>query len=359
MRCGVSLREWVGRAVLLAIAAPVLAFVPSTLAAAGPTSAPAAPKGFSSTEEVKDAIRAGKVKLVNLFVPVPESVKVTTDIEYGRVGQRPLKLDLYEPKDCNQPVPGVVLIHGGGWKGGDRNIYRFYCIRLAEKGYVAATVSYRFSKEAPFPAAVQDVKCAVRWMRASAAEHHIDPAKIGALGASAGGHLSMMLGYTPEVRALEGDGGHADVSSRVQAVIDFYGPTDLTTEFARSADVVKDFMGGKTYEESADLYRQASPMMHLTKKAPPTLILHGTIDDTVPIEQSDRLAKKLKELGVPCEYERLEGWPHTMDLAEDVNKRCWWRVEQFLARYLPLPKGAASRGPAAGLPGQPRPTGGE
>ncbi|MDM8005241.1 MAG: alpha/beta hydrolase [Phycisphaerae bacterium] len=312
----------------------------SSLAAERSEPSPPVPKGFGSTQEVKEAIGQGKVRLVNLFIPLPGSIEVRTNIEYGRVGERLLQLDLYQPKGLGKPVPAVILIHGGGWKSGDRKIYRYYCIKLAEKGYVTATMSYRLSKEAPYPAAVQDAKCAVRWLRANARKHHVDPDKIAVLGGSAGGHLAMMVGYSWGVKALEGNGGNAGASSAVQAVINFYGPVDLTADEAKRAGAVIDFMGGRKYDEAEAQYREASPIIHLTKKAPPTLILHGTIDDTVPIAQADLLAKRLKELGVPYEYERLEGWPHTMDLAEDVNRRCLWRVEQFLARHLPVPPGA-------------------
>ena len=127
-----------------------------------------------------------------------------------------------------QPVPAVLFLHGGAWKGGYRQIYHYYCTKFAEHGFVAATASYRFTGEAPFPAAVEDVKCAVRWLRANAEKRGIDPNKIGVAGGSAGGHLAMMIGYSSDVPELEGKGGHAETSSRVQAVVDLYGPTDLT-----------------------------------------------------------------------------------------------------------------------------------
>jgi acetyl esterase/lipase len=247
-------------------------------------------------------------------------------------------LDLYLPEKIAQSVPLLVFIHGGGWVGGSRDVYKYYTVRYAQKGYAAATVSYRFSGEAPFPAAVQDVKCAVRWLRAHADQYHIDPEKIAAIGGSAGGHLALMLGYSSAAAELDRSGGNQNVSSRVQAVVDFYGPYDLTTDLAKGADPVRSFMGGKSFEDAPELYRRASPMTYLDKNAPPTLILHGTIDEVVPIEQSDRLAARLKELGVPCVYERVEGWPHTMDMAQPVNERCRFVMDEFLAKYLPLPK---------------------
>jgi acetyl esterase/lipase len=162
-------------------------------------------------------------------------------------------------------------VHGGAWKGGKREIYHHYCVKLAEQGYVAATISYRLSNVAPFPAAMQDVKCAVRWVRANAERFHVDPNRIALAGGSAGGHLAMMAGYATDNPELEGTGGHPEVSSRVQAVVNFYGPTDLTSDFARGSDVVVKFMGGATYDSNPELYRLASPSTRVSPNYPPTL----------------------------------------------------------------------------------------
>lgn len=298
---------------------------------------PAAP-GYTTIPEVMMAIAAKQIKTISQPKEMPAGVVEIKDIEYGQGGGRALRLDLYQPEKLDKPVPGLIFIHGGAWSGGSRDVYKYYTTRLAQRGYVAVTVSYRLSGEAPFPAAVEDVKCAVRWLRANAAKYHVNPDQLAALGGSAGGHLSMMLGYAAGVPELEGKGGNEGVSSRVQAVVDFYGPYDLTTPFAQKAGAVKKFLGGRSYEEAPELYAKASPSHYLKAGAPPTLILHGTIDDVVPIEQSDILAKRLKELGVPVTYDRLPGWPHAMDVAEPVNERCRFFINQFLDQHLPLPK---------------------
>jgi acetyl esterase/lipase len=305
------------------------------------------PPGYTSKAAVVAAIAVGSLPLADTNPPLPEGVKHEAGIEYGKAGDRPLLLDLYSPEKIDGSVPGLIFIHGGAWRSGKREDYRVYTIHFAKLGYVAATVSYRFLPAATFPAQIEDVKCAVRWMRSQSARIHVDPERMAVLGGSAGGHLALLAAYSPGKEALEGKGCNAGVSSRVAAVVDFYGPTDLTTPFARAASQVKNLLGGKSFEEAPDLYRLASPLSHLTKEAPPTLIFHGTIDDVVPVDQADALAAKLKELGVPHEYARLEGWPHTMDLALPVNEYCKRRMAAFLQKHLngsPSPSRGGARG---------------
>lgn len=299
---------------------------------------PPAPAGYSSETAIKAAFFAGMLKTIDVNLPVPESVKVEKGVEYGKGGDVSLKLDLYQPvadgKSDAALRPAIIFVHGGAWKGGNREIYHYYCVKLAEQGYVVATVSYRLSDVAPFPAAVQDVKCAVRWLRANAERLHVDPDRIAMAGGSAGGHLSMMAGYVTDNPELEGTGGHPEVSSRIQAVVNLYGPTDLTTDFARDNDVVVKFLGGESYADKPELYRLASPNTHVSADDPPTLILHGSIDTVVPIAQAELLVDKLKEAGVPYEYDRVEGWPHTMDLETNVNRHCLAKIEEFLDKHL-------------------------
>lgn len=300
------------------------------------TEVPPIPQGYADEQAVTSAILLGRIKLIDAKnISLPDKVEEILDIEYGTGGERKLQLDLYLPKGRTKVTPAIIFIHGGAWKGGKRGDMKFYCVKFAEKGYVTATVTYRLTGEAPFPAAVHDVKCAVRWLRANATKYLIDPKRIVVSGNSAGGHLSMMIGYSDDP-SLEGNGGNNAVSSRVCAVVNFYGPADLTTDFAKKQGVVEDFIGGKTFDEAPDTYKLASPLYHLTRDDPPTLIFHGTIDSTVPIAQADMLAEKLKELGIDYIYERYDGWPHVMDLAEAVNRRCVYQMEQFFKKHIPI-----------------------
>ena len=308
---------------------------PRSRAATGPE---APPPGYQSMTAIKLAVLSGQLKLIDRNVAVPATVSVRRDIEYGTGGGESLKLDLYSPKRLVRPVPGLIFIHGGAWKKGKRSDYHYYCVKFAERGYVVATITYRLLPKYPFPAAVEDAKCAVRWMRSHADTLHVNPKRIGVIGGSAGGHLSLMVGYSADVPKLEGKGGHPGVSSRVQAVVDLYGPTDLTTPFAVNNPTAIRFFGGRKIAEARKQYEMASPILHVTKDDPPTLIFHGTIDETVPVVQSDMLAKKLRSAGVPVQYDRLKGWPHTMDAAEVVNRHCRRRMVRFFDKYLPLPQ---------------------
>lgn len=296
------------------------------------TGAPPAPPGYATYEEAVAAVMTGKVPRVKTPSPIPPTVVEHRDIEYCNVEGTSLRLDLYAPKGVDAPAPGLVLVHGGGWRMGNRRDCLAYSVAFAERGYVAAQVSYRLSPAAHFPAAVQDVKCAIRWLRAHAAEYGVDPDRIAVLGGSAGGHLSLMAAYADDP-ALDCASGNHGVSSRVQAVVNLYGVTDCTVPIAQEAIEVIDFIG-KRYSEAPATYELASPLTHLTKDDPPTLTFHGTIDELVPIDQADRLHQKLDALGVPNYYDRVEGWPHSMDLAQPLFDRCVFVMARFLDKYL-------------------------
>jgi acetyl esterase/lipase len=300
-----------------------------------PANAPPAPKGYPTFNAVKLAFVAGRLDMLSTEgdIQIPADVVVERPIEYGKVGDTLLLLDLYSPKALDAPAPGLIFIHGGGWTKGHRNDYQLYTIPFAQRGYVVATISYRFAQVAKFPGCVEDAKCAVRWMRANAEKLNVDPDRIAVIGGSAGGYLTLMAGYSADVPELEGAGGHPDVSSKPNAIIDIYGPVDLTTEYARNSREVGRFLP-KSYEEDPALYSLASPLFHLDADDPPTLVIQGTIDELVPVSQSDRLVEKLQELGIPHYYVRLDGWPHTMDVVPQVNEYTQWVMNAFLEEHL-------------------------
>ncbi len=174
----------------------------------------------------------------------------------------------------------------------------------------------------------------VRWIRANVADYNVDPARLVALGGSAGGHLAMMIGYSADVPALEGDSGNPGVSSAVAAVVNLYGVVDLRVPEAIN-DVRVRALTGTKIEEDPKPFEEASPITYVDANDPPTLILHGNLDQVSPVTQSDMLAEKFQELGVPYWYDRIDGYPHTMDLAPAVNERVQWLVQRFLEEHLP------------------------
>ncbi|MBY0512991.1 MAG: alpha/beta hydrolase [Gemmataceae bacterium] len=244
--------------------------------------------------------------------PVPDDVTFEPGIEYTNPDNQHLQLDLARPKAASGPLPAVICIHGGGFRAGSRQGYDGLVIRLAQRGYVAMTVSYRLAPKYPFPAAVHDTKAAVRWARANAAKYGIDPNRIGVTGGSAGGHLAVFLGVTGDVKEFEGDGGNPDQSSRVACVVNVYGPSDFTKSYGKSVDaaeVLPLFLGGNLDTARAKHIR-ASPLYWVTPNAAPTLCIHGTDDKYVAHEQSVWLVDKLKAANVEAELLSLEGAGH-------------------------------------------------
>jgi acetyl esterase/lipase len=239
-------------------------------------------------------------------------VRFEKNLTYARAGGQDLQLDLAMPREGKGPFPCVVCVHGGGWRAGKRQDLTRLTETLASKGFVAATVTYRLAPAHRFPAQIEDCKAAVRWLRANASKYHINPAKIGAVGFSAGGHLVSLLGTADKESGLEGDEGNLDQSSRVQAVVSYFGPTDFTTK-NWSADVEKafliPFLGG-SFQDQPAAYKKASPITYVSKDDPPFLFFHGDQDKLVGVDQSQKLAKKLLEAGVPARVVVLEGEGH-------------------------------------------------
>jgi len=242
-----------------------------------------------------------------------EGYRIVRDVVYGVGGITPLKLDIYIPDETIAcPAPAVVFIHGGGWRQGDK--YPSRVGLLAEQGFFAVSINYRLSGEAVFPAAVEDAKCAVRWLRAHAEQYNIDVDRIGVWGGSAGGHLSLMVGLVDGGAGLEGSGGWGEYSSRVQAVTSFYGPTDLTTFAEARGQQYRDlahhaFIGG-SLADLPEAFRLASPLYHVTRDDPPLLMVHGDADPVVPLAQSRRLLDAYRERDMEATLTVVENAGH-------------------------------------------------
>lgn len=258
-------------------------------------------------------------------------VEFTKDVVYGTVDGVELKLDLAKPKGLTAPAPGVVWIHGGAWRGGRKEEFEKLVRDSAAAGYVSVSINYRLVPKSIFPAQVEDAKCAVRWFRANAEKLQLDPQRIGVVGASAGAHLAMMLGAMDTGDGLEGNGGSAEASSRVQCVVSYAGPTDLTVEFPpASKNLVADFIGGPA-NEKAEAAKAASPITYVSAGDPPMLLIQGTKDPLVPHSQAVEMVEALTTAGVPGRVELMigegHGWPKE-------HERVMRETFEFLARHL-------------------------
>ena len=265
-------------------------------------------RGFSALAIASLAVTVPEVKGDDFLKSLEKAAYVEARMVFGTGGGRDLRLDLYLPSEKDGPFPGVVFIHGGGWRAGHPGHFSRQAMYLAANGYVCACIEYRLSGEAPFPAAIEDVKCAIRWLRAEGTKHfNVDPERIAVSGGSAGGHLTLLAATSGGVEELEGSGGWQEYSSRVQCAVAF-NPVSSFDDF--HIKVVKDFMGG-SYEEVPGNYRKASPATWLDESDPPVLILHGKEDKTVPYSQSLTFIEKLEEYGIEAELYTEQGMGHT------------------------------------------------
>lgn len=269
---------------------------------------------------------------------IVESLDSKLDVTYSRYGNRTLEMDIYRPKEAWGLLPAIVCIHGGGWANGNRTNHARVAQALAARGYVAATISYRLSGEAPFPAAIHDCKAAVRYLRANAQELGIDAEHIGAIGLSAGGHLTALLASSAGVEELEGDGGNAEYSSTIQAAVPMGAQTDFLSTRNRDISAAIDrgqiwrqFLGG-SQEEMPQAYRLASPLSHLQESSPPCWFITGENDD--PSTHAVTFRQRLEELGIASDLTIIQGAPHPF-----LGKQIWFDetiqvADEFFSKHL-------------------------
>jgi acetyl esterase/lipase len=280
---------------------------------------------------------------------LPQGAKAMQNVQYAQVGDKSLLLDLYLPAQAKGPLPLVVWIHGGAWSAGSKE--GCPAVWLVGRGYAVASINYRLSQEAIFPAQIEDCKAAIRYLRASAARYSIDANHIGVWGSSAGGHLVALLGTSGDVKELEGAvGDNLTASSRVQCVVDYFGPTDFmkfkdqpTWVKVNQPDSPLVRLVGGLLEEKKDLVAKANPITFISRDDPPFLVAHGDKDNTVPISQSQLLVAALRKAGVAVTFEVVKGAGHGFNGVQ--NEALNSIVTSFFDKHL---KGAAAptRAPA-------------
>src|SRR5688572_2270917 len=266
---------------------------------------------------------------------LPEGTRILRDLAYVQNGHERQKLDLFIPPGATNPLPLIIWVHGGAWKAGSKE----NCPALGYllRGYAVASLNYRLSQHAIFPAQIEDCKAAVRWLRAHAKEHNLNPDRFAAWGSSAGGHLVALLGTSGDVKAFD-VGEYLAFSSRVQAVVDFFGPTDFTQMSKHSApdsmnhdapDSPESLLIGGAVQKNKDKAAKANPITYVSKDDPPFLIMHGDQDNLVPYQQSELLRDALKKAGVPATFKIIEGAGHGFGGREVAES-----VREFLAQQL-------------------------
>ncbi len=234
--------------------------------------------------------------------------KVDTDVVYSRPTGFELKMDIYRPDPSVATKAAVVVIHGGAWIMGDKRDMKALCEAIAKQGMLAASVQYRLAPKTRWPGFYDDAQTAVRYLRENAAKLGIDPNRIGASGASAGGHMALLLGFTDTRDAKTAE--YPRHSSRVRAVLDIFGPTDMSRDYPASYDTLFQTILGKAKGESAAEIKAASPVNFIDRRTPPVFIVHGTADPVVPVAQSKWLESKLKANGTKVEARYIEGMKH-------------------------------------------------
>lgn len=292
---------------------------------------------LSGSAFAQNAPATPKPAPTRLAASLVESLDAHPGLTYARYGDRKLQLDLYRPKGQSQPLPAIVCIHGGGWVKGDRSNMTNLAQALAARGFVAVTISYRLSGEAKFPAAIQDCKAAVRWLRANATKYGVNPQAIGVTGLSAGGHLAALLTTSGGVAELEGDGGNAEHSSAVQAGLGMGAQSDLEDARIGSLSRLPDdpyyrtFIGA-SQDQAPERYALASPRHHLDKNDPPLAFMTGELDH--PSTHAEAMRADLEKLGIPTGLTVIPQAPHSFLNQQRAFDICIDACDAFFHQHL-------------------------
>ena len=258
-------------------------------------------------------------------------VKIHDNVVIGKAGDRSLEADLFLPPIDSKERPAILIVHGGGWREGDKTQLRGYAILLARLGFVTLSTSYRLSTEAVWPAQIQDVNCALRYLRASSDSLDIDPERIGISGNSAGGHLALMAGA--KNKKFEGQGGNNNESSHVKAVCAIYPPARIkkldNTDPLDNAFLA--LMGGEAKQSD---YDKASPINYINKDYVPTMLIHGSKDNVVSLRDTNDLYEKLIANKVPSEIHIFSEEDHAFDGKNEYGRVIADLQGLFFLKYL-------------------------
>lgn len=246
-------------------------------------------------------------RIVPQTLEVPEYIQLDRDVVFATINGHELKLDIAYPKDNKGKLPAVVYIHGSGFEMGDKPTDQ--TVFFAKNGFVGIAIQYRLSGEAKFPAAIHDCKTAIRWTRANAKKYGIDPDKIGVIGESAGGYLVAMMGTSGGNTYMEGHGPYREYSSKVQAVVDLFGPIDFAIMADAPGGPVSKFLG-KPVQEAPELVKKTNPITYVDANDAPTLMIHGEKDAGVIVQQSELLYDALTKVGVKAKLVRVKNAGH-------------------------------------------------
>lgn len=267
---------------------------------------------------------------------VPDGVAYQKGLVYAKYGSREMRVDLFKPQRKGR-FPAVIIVHGGAWITGHHTMENPLAIALARRGYVAVTVEHRLSNEKKYPAQIHDLKASVRWLRANSSRFNIDERRIGAVGASSGGHLVALLGATNDIASFEGNGGNASFSSRVQSVVNIDG----TATFIDPGNIEKEIKGpwntnttltGFTYADNPAIWSDASPITHVNKKSAPTLFLNSS--SYRPFQQREEMAAKLTALGITSEVVVVPDTPHPFWLFRPWFDTTVENIDRFFQKTL-------------------------
>jgi pectinesterase len=290
---------------------------------------------YGTRQKVLKAYPYAELAVVGKF----SGVSVKKNLIYCTVGKRELNLDLYLPaRKDNKKFPAVILVHGGGWRSGNRSMEAPMANLLSRNGYAAATVDYRLSPEAKYPSSIYDVKAAVRWMRAHAEEFNIDSNKIAVYGTSSGGHLASFLGATNGIEKFEGREGILNHSSEVNAVVNIDGILDFTdpAESGKDEDPGKPSAGkqwlGYSFKDKPEIWIEASPVNYAGRRMPPVIFINSSIERFHA--GRDSFIDKLKRYGIYYEVYTIPGTPHTFWLFNPWFEKTAGYVVNFLNKKM-------------------------